>query len=132
MNNVFFNTAVKKASGLFGRYSRMVLLVSQLAVKLGRVNKQDLSFQAAQGKINTLVRLVRSYTSGQYRTIPWKTMATILGAFVYFLNPFDLIPDVAPVIGLTDDFSILVWVYSSVQTEIDKFLTWEQSKLTLI
>jgi uncharacterized membrane protein YkvA (DUF1232 family) len=132
MNNVFFNTAVNKASGLFGRYSRMMLLVSQLAVKLGRVNKQDLSFQAAQGKINTLVRLVRSYTSGQYRAIPWKTMATILGAFVYFLNPFDLIPDVAPVIGLTDDFSILVWVYSSVQTEIDKFLTWEQSKLTLI
>jgi len=132
MNNVFFNTAVNKASGLFGRHSRMMLLVSQLAVKLGRVNKQDLSFQAAQGKINTLVRLVRSYTSGQYRAIPWKTMATILGAFVYFLNPFDLIPDVAPVIGLTDDFSILVWVYSSVQTEIDKFLTWEQSKLTLI
>ncbi len=132
MNNVFFKAAVNKASGLFGRHNRIVLLVSQLAIKIGTINRSDLNFQAAMVKINTLQRLVRSYTSGQYKTIPWKTMATILGAFVYFVNPLDLIPDVAPVIGLTDDFSILIWVYSSVQTEIDKFLAWEQSKLTLL
>jgi uncharacterized membrane protein YkvA (DUF1232 family) len=59
-------------------------------------------------------------------------MATILGAIIYFVNPFDLLPDIAPVIGLTDDFSILVWVYTSVQSEIDKFLAWEKSNLQLL
>jgi hypothetical protein len=87
---MFFNAAVNKASGLFGRHSRIVLLVSQLAIKIGKVNRNDLNFQATKVKINTLLRLVRSYTSGQYKSIPWKTMATILGAFVYFVNPFDL------------------------------------------
>jgi len=45
------------------------------------------------------------------------------------INPFDLLPDFTPIIGYTDDFSILLWVYSSIQSEIDKFLLWEKSHL---
>lgn len=95
------------------------------------MNKNDLSFRKVKSKLDVLVRLIKSYTNGGYRNIPWKTIAMILAAIIYFVNPFDLIPDLAPVVGLTDDFSILVWVYSSVQSEIDKFLIWEQSNLKL-
>lgn len=114
-----------------GKRGRMVVLLSQLAVKLSAVNRSDLSIQVAREKAGVMMRLVRSYTNGNYKAIPWKTMSVILGAFIYFINPFDLVPDVAPVIGLTDDFSILVWVYTSVQTEIDKFLMWEKASLQL-
>ncbi len=132
MNNIFFQAALNKASGLLGRHGRIVALLSQLTMKISKVNRQDLSFQAAREKVGVMARLVKSYSQGHYKAIPWKTMATILGAIIYFVNPFDLLPDIAPVIGLTDDFSILVWVYTSVQSEIDKFLAWEKSNLQLL
>lgn len=131
MTNIFYQSALQRASGLFGRHGRVALLLSQLAMKLGRMNRNDLSFTAAKSKLDVLVRLVKAYTKGQYKSISWKTIATVLAAFIYFVNPFDLIPDIAPVVGLTDDFSILVWVYSSVQIEVNKFLTWEQTQLTV-
>lgn len=130
MTNLFYRTALNRASGLFGRHTRIAMLLSQLAIKLSKANKKDLSFQVVRLKIGVLTRLISSYTKGQYRNIPWKAVAAILGSFIYFVNPLDLIPDVAPVVGLTDDFSILVWVYGSVQSEIDKFLAWEKTQLT--
>ena len=126
MTNIFYQSALRKASGFFGRHGRIAMLLSQLAMKMGRMNRNDLSFTAAKSKLDVMVRLVKAYTTGQYKSIPWKTIAAILAAIIYFVNPFDLIPDLAPVVGLTDDFSILVWVYSSVQFEVDKF--WPGSK----
>jgi uncharacterized membrane protein YkvA (DUF1232 family) len=130
MANIFYQSALGKASGFFGKHGRIALLLSQLAIKLNNVNRKDLNFQAVKGKIEVLTRLIKSYARGHYRSVPWKTISAILAAFIYFINPFDLLPDVAPVVGFTDDFSILVWVYGSVQAEIDKFLAWEQSQLT--
>lgn len=76
-----------------------------------------------------LIRLVKTYSTGAYKAVSWKVIASILAAFIYFVNPFDLVPDFAPIVGYTDDFSILLWVYNSVQTELDKFLLWEKSQL---
>ncbi|MBL7834088.1 MAG: DUF1232 domain-containing protein [Cyclobacteriaceae bacterium] len=56
----------------------------------------------------------------------------VLAAIIYFLNPIDLIPDFIPVLGLTDDFSVLLWVYNTVTHEIDKFLTWERANLSAV
>lgn len=129
MRNVFFQRTVKGTSRFFGRNERITVLLTQLISRINRVSRTDLNFRPVKEKVNVLIRLVRTYSKGQYRAISWKGMASILGAFVYFINPFDLIPDFTPIIGFTDDFSILVWVYNSIQTEIDKFLLWEKSHL---
>ena len=59
--------------------------------------------------------------------VPWYARLFIICLLGYAFSPLDLIPDFIPLMGLTDDFGVLVWVYSSVSTEIDKFLTWEKS-----
>lgn len=94
------------------------------------VNWNKVSVQAAREKMNVFSRLANAYVSGKYREIPWKTVMTILAAIIYFLNPLDLIPDFIPIMGLTDDFGVLVWVYNSIQHEVDKFLAWEKSITT--
>lgn len=91
------------------------------------VNWNNVSLASAKETLNIFSRISKAYTSGKYRSIPWKTVATILAAIIYFLNPLDLIPDFIPLLGLTDDFSVLVWVFNSVNMEVDKFLDWERS-----
>ncbi len=80
-------------------------------------------------KFFVLGRLIKAYALGKYRQIPWKTILLIVAAIIYFVNPLDLIPDLVPLTGLTDDFAVLVWVYNSVSSEIDKFVAWEEDHL---
>lgn len=127
MKNVFFDRALNSAARLSGNTGRITLLLARLGKKMTSVNWNKVSITTAKEKLSVFSRMASAYASGKYREVPWKTVMTILAAIIYFLNPFDLIPDFIPLMGLTDDFGVLVWVYSSVSTEIDKFLAWEKA-----
>lgn len=129
--NQFFSSALKKAAQAAGKPSRLMLLLVQLTTKLRQVNWNEVKVVTAKEKFFTLGRLMRAYALGHYREIPWKTMLIIVGAVIYFINPIDLLPDILPITGLSDDFAVLLWVYNSVRNEIDKFLTWEASRIDL-
>lgn len=129
MKNVFFDIALNRAAKLAGHTGRIMLLLTRLGSKMTKVNWSTVSIAAAKEKFSILSRLSAAYASGRYRSIPWKAVMTMLAAIIYFLNPIDLIPDFIPGLGLTDDFSVLVWVYSALSGEIDKFLIWEKSTL---
>lgn len=129
--NRFFAHALKKAASSAGKPARLLLLLSQVALKLKEVNWRNVSVASAREKFSVLGRLIKAYALGEYRNIPWKTLLLILAAMIYFVNPIDLLPDMLPITGLTDDFGVLLWVYNSVNVEIDKFLTWEKSQVTV-
>jgi uncharacterized membrane protein YkvA (DUF1232 family) len=130
MNNSFFTAALRKAAMMAGKKTRLLLLLSRLGMKLREVNWKNVSMNDVREKFYVLGRLVKAYALGQYREIPWKTLLIVVAAIIYFINPIDLLPDLIPVAGLTDDVGVLVWVYSSLRGEIDKFLAWEHSQLT--
>lgn len=130
--NPFFNVALRSAARLAGKNGRIALLLSKLAMKLRTVNWKQVNGAAVQEKIFLLGRLTKAYASGRYREVPWKSVLVVLAAFLYFLNPLDLVPDMIPVLGLSDDFSVLLWVYNTVQVEVDKFLIWEKSQPTIV
>jgi uncharacterized membrane protein YkvA (DUF1232 family) len=129
LKNVFFDIALNRAARLSGKAGRILLLVGQLTKKMVTVDWSKATVTAAKEKLFIFSRLSRAYASGEYKAIPWKAVMTILAAIIYFLNPIDLIPDFIPGLGLTDDFSVLLWVYNSVSTEVVKFLEWEKSTL---
>ncbi|WP_036270922.1 YkvA family protein [Meiothermus rufus] len=43
---------------------------------------------------------------------------TIVGALVYFILPFDLVADLAPLVGFTDDLSVLLLAVGTVAAHI--------------
>jgi uncharacterized membrane protein YkvA (DUF1232 family) len=51
--------------------------------------------------------------------INMKSKMTIVAALGYFIFPVDLIMDFAPIIGFTDDFSVLMVAFSIVKGEIN-------------
>lgn len=49
-----------------------------------------------------------------------KSKLTIVAALGYFIFPFDFIPDLIPVIGFTDDLSVLMFALSVVKGKINE------------
>jgi uncharacterized membrane protein YkvA (DUF1232 family) len=128
LKNRFFDLALSKASGILGTRGRLVLLLTKLGMKLKSVSWKDVNAAAARDKILVLGRISRAYASGQYREVPWKTMVMIVAALAYFVMPIDLLPDLIPITGLTDDVAVLVAVYNAVAVDVDKFLLWEKNR----
>lgn len=128
--NKFFQSALRNAASTAIRPSRLLALLPKLAMKLKDANWGDVNAITAKDRFFVLGRLIRAYATGEYRNIPWKTILLVIAAVIYFLNPLDLIPDIVPLTGLTDDFAVLVWLYNTVGSEIERFQQWERTKIT--
>ncbi|HEU5146595.1 MAG TPA: DUF1232 domain-containing protein, partial [Chryseosolibacter sp.] len=109
--NKFFNAALRHAATTVVKPSRLLALLPKLAMKLKDANWKNVNAAAARDRFFVLGRLIKAYALGQYREVPWKTILLIVAAVIYFVNPLDLVPDIIPLTGLTDDFAVLVWVY---------------------
>lgn len=79
-------------------------------------------------RLRILGRLIVAYARGRYRIIPFRTLLTIVAAVLYFLNPFDLVPDAILGIGLMDDLAVLTWVYKNAKQELNNFIHWEKQQ----
>lgn len=45
--------------------------------------------------------------------------AMIIGALGYMISPLDVIPDAIPIVGLTDDLAVLIYVLKKVWLEVE-------------
>ena len=77
-----------------------------------------------------LFSMVRDYWNGLYREFPWWVVASVVFALLYVLNPFDLIPDILPVIGLTDDAAVLALCLAMTEKDILKYRDWKGLECT--
>ena len=132
LNNRFFQVALEKASRILGKPGRLILLLATLGRKLKQTNFTKADGAQVKEQFFTLGRLLRAYAQGEYRTIPWKSLLLVVAAILYFINPIDVIPDLMPLVGLTDDFAVLFMVYKSIGSDVEKFLEWEKSKTIVI
>jgi len=65
------------------------------------------------------------------KDISLKSIVILVGAILYFLNPFDAVPDAIPVIGYVDDVGVVAWVLKTLKGEIEKFRVWESTRANL-
>lgn len=78
--------------------------------------------------VKSMYGLVKAYWKGEYREIPWFTIAAIVTALLYVFNPLDVLPDVIPFLGLTDDALILAVCLKLVQQDLDDYEAWRAEK----
>jgi uncharacterized membrane protein YkvA (DUF1232 family) len=62
--------------------------------------------------LQIFLRLLRAQHAGKF-CAPAESILMIVAAVIYFVSPFDLIPDSIPVLGLIDDASVLTCVARS-------------------
>jgi uncharacterized membrane protein YkvA (DUF1232 family) len=127
LRSIFFSRALGKAGKFSKSKGAMLLLVQQVLQKSNQKGLRN-SLNDGIGQLQLLVRMVRSYASGEYRGIATSSLLKVVATLIYFVSPLDFIPDFLPVIGMADDLALLVWVFNSLDSEIQKFSDWERHK----
>lgn len=59
------------------------------------------------------IKLLTGYFALRDPAVPLSAKAGFAAVLIYFLNPFDIVPDLTPVIGYLDDAGVLAgaWMY---------------------
>lgn len=64
-----------------------------------------------------LYRLLRDK---EYK-LQWSSKSILLGALLYFISPFDVLPDFIPFVGYIDDAFVISTVINSLAGEIERY-----------
>ena len=77
-------------------------------------------------EVKLLFSICSDYYNGNYREVPWHTIAAIIFALAYVLSPIDLIPDFIPGIGLVDDALIVAACLALVEQDLTQYAEWKK------
>lgn len=125
LDNKFYKKAKEKATETIQSNERLKNLLSTVNEKMSSLNMNSDGISKLGDRLKVLVRMLMAYVTGKYRVPPAKTIAIVAGGLIYFVMPLDFIPDFIPITGLLDDFTVILWVYNTLQSEIDEFIDWE-------
>jgi uncharacterized membrane protein YkvA (DUF1232 family) len=62
--------------------------------------------------------------------VPYRTVAVIAAALLYVLNPFDLIPDAIPGVGLLDDATVVGFALAMVEQDLEDYKAWKIAQVS--
>lgn len=79
--------------------------------------------------LDVVVRMIRAYQRNEYRAFSSKSLILLVVGLLYFVMPFDIIPDFIAGLGYVDDLSVLLAITKSMQSDIEAFLDWERTKV---
>jgi len=125
VENTYFHKAKERASGLLKDRKRLKTLLINSTKKLSNLNFKNLNLTKLTNRVKVIVRMLKAYVKGEYKMLPWKSLIILVAALFYFVTPLDLIPDVIPVTGYIDDFTVVLWVFRTLQDDINEFIVWE-------
>lgn len=94
--------------------------------KMGRAEDGPLS--EVKEQLQRLIALLKAYVSGDYREVSTQTMITVAAAIVYFVVPFDGIPDFLFGWGLIDDAAVISYVVAQLSSELEAFAAWQETQ----
>lgn len=65
--------------------------------------------------------MIKDYLQGNYRKLPWWSVASVAAALGYFLAPVDVIPDFIPGLGYLDDAAVFALVLGGIREDLKKY-----------
>ncbi|GAB2779277.1 YkvA family protein [Salinimicrobium soli] len=83
------------------------------------------SIKAYIHKAKSMFALLKDYWTGEYKEVPWKTIAAVGGALLYVWMPLDLIPDFIPIAGFLDDAGVIAACLTLVNDDLVTYEKWK-------
>ena len=76
-----------------------------------------------------LIAIVKDYWAGTYRQVPYGMIASSVFTLIYVFNPFDLVPDMLPLIGQLDDVAVMGACLILVEFDLHKYKDWKLGQI---
>ena len=75
--------------------------------------------------LQTMLRLIGAHERREYRQVSEEDLLWIVTALNYLIDPVDLIPDMAPLVGFVDDAIVVEFVVEKTRKTLEDFMIWE-------
>ncbi len=116
-----------KAEEFLSDHQKAKKLLEDAVKKAKNFEKNRGSLAEVWSYFTAFFRLLKAYIRKEYREIAWGPMALVVVAILYFVSPFDLIPDPIPG-GYIDDAALIAYVIAQTKADLDNFMAWEVSQ----
>lgn len=119
-----YNVSVNEAKSIIDipeKIDEYLIKASKLLSKMPE-DKQSLQY------IPIFISVISHYIKGDYRDFSIKSILALLGLIIYYVSPFDIIPDSLPVIGYLDEAFLVEKCLEQVDDELEKFMLWIEKK----
>jgi uncharacterized membrane protein YkvA (DUF1232 family) len=87
--------------------------INEIGSKLHGMNKGPIT--EIWGNIEALWAMITD------NDVAWTSKAIAIGALLYLVSPIDAIPDIIPILGLTDDAGVIAAAVTSLAVELSKY-----------
>ncbi len=112
----------KKAKDVLNDENRLMDLLKKAISKSKNRSKE------LKEDVVTSVQLIKDWKNNDYKNVSKKTILSLLAGIIYFVNPFDLIPDFLLHFGFIDDIGVMTFVMSQFKTEINNYRLYKEGK----
>ena len=120
-----FENLKKSAESLLKDPAAAMKVVDEAAAK---ARKEGKKIDAVKADFANLIEMLKAYFSGNYKKLPWTTIISSVAALLYFVNPFDAIPDFILGFGMIDDATVIAFCLRSIKKDLDQFVAFGDRK----
>lgn len=118
----YYEAFEKKAEKIINNTEKTKKLIDDAMEKVNKISKGPV--EEVWGSILIFFDLLTDWLKGNYKNVPLGSIIMILASIIYFLTPFDIIPDFIVGLGYIDDMAVISYTFRQLQTDIDKYLVW--------
>lgn len=79
-------------------------------------------------RIIILTQILHDWRVGAYKTISYKNISISIFVLMYYVSPYDFVPDFIPFIGKKDDDFVLKKGLIYLDEEIKKYKNWKEQQ----
>lgn len=114
-----------RAGQLLRQPGAAVRLAGEAAAKLDS-NGERLA--GVRRELVTMVAMLRAWARGEYRGVSSSALLSIAAGVLYFVSPFDAVPDFLFGFGFVDDVAVIGYVLKQVRSELQAFASWQTAQ----
>lgn len=122
----YYDTFEEKAEKIISNTEKTSKLINDAMEKVNKISKGPV--EEVWGSLIIFFNLITDWLKGNYKNVPLGSLIMILASIIYFLTPFDIIPDFIVGLGYIDDMAVISYTFRQLQTDIDKYLVWKSIK----
>ena len=116
---------LRKAMRVINEQSQVKELLWQVSQKLQKINGSNKQINELMDLIQLFLRMIKKSLAGEYSAFSHKTLLSFVFGLLYFVTPMDVVPDFIPLLGFSDDLSIVYFIIKNFKLDIEAFKVWE-------